>query len=78
MLRIPKKDAHKATAIGDVIARLTSMRKMDLAQNGSLAAAGWKALLSNLHPTVEEFNLKECRLDHDKVTILIYFDRPHA
>lgn len=48
------------------MARLTSMRKVDLAENTNLTAAGWKALLSNLHPTVEELNLSSCDLDDDK------------
>ena len=60
------------------MARFTSMRKLDLENNTDLTAVGWKALLSNLHPTVEELNLGYCSLDDSKAAILIYFGCPLA
>ena len=80
ILCIPRRNDHKAFAIGDALACFTSMRKVNFGSNPNVTAAGWKALLSNLYPTVEEFDLEWCGLDDDAdvVAILMNFDCPLA
>ena len=49
-----------------MIARFASMKTVILKNNKDLTPDGWKALLSNLGPTVEEFGLADCKLDDAK------------
>ena len=59
-------DDVQAIAIGDAIGPFTILKKVSLADNEILTRDGWKTLLQNLSPSVEDLNLRDCGLNDDK------------
>ena len=52
--------------IVEYLPKPSEVKKMNLQPNKDLTSDGWKALLSNLSPTVEDLGLATCKLDEAK------------